>query len=46
MAESMQYEFPVSDSKEQSSGTIIEHTDTGKKNTKQTQLNKKNTQTK
>ena len=36
MAESMQYEFPVSDSKEQSSGTIIEHTDTGKKNTKQT----------
>ena len=36
MAESMQYEFPVSDSKEQSSGKIIEHTDTGKTNTKQT----------
>ncbi len=36
MAESMQYEFPVSDSKEQSSGKIIEHKDTGKKDTKQT----------
>lgn len=36
MAESMQYEFPVSDSKEQSSGKIIEHVDTGKKDAKQT----------
>ena len=36
MAESMQYEFPVSDSKEQSSGKIIEHVDTEKKDAKQT----------